>query len=341
LKTSFIAVVLAAFAFSGPAFATELELGFTLQGKPDHAKGKGGNKKKVEEEPIEEEPVEEDPIASDPIAVPSLRFWMQDDVDDAWGSGFMGQGVTITVIDDFTSGNRYSGDLGDGQESLHHGEWTYKQASLIAPSANMVADDFSSADTVPLGSGLNVMNLSYGMMAPDGYSLRQINWSAQEQSLIDYAWNGDAILSKAAGNDGVAVGTATADGSKDYLASALIGAQSALFVGALDANGSTSAPASLAWYSNFAGDDPTVQAQFLTIGVEGSETGLYGTSFAAPIASGYAAILGSKFTSATPTEIANQLLDTARTDTIKGYDISIHGQGEASISRALAPVSIN
>ncbi|MFM2349671.1 MAG: hypothetical protein RIR04_637, partial [Pseudomonadota bacterium] len=43
----------------------------------------------------------------------------------------------------------------------------------------------------------------------------------------------------------------------------------------------------------------------------------------------------------TPLQITNQLLDTARTDTILGYDVSIHGQGEASLSRALAPVSIN
>jgi hypothetical protein len=35
------------------------------------------------------------------------------------------------------------------------------------------------------------------------------------------------------------------------------------------------------------------------------------------------------------------LLDSARTDTITGYDVSIHGQGEASITRALAPASIN
>jgi subtilisin family serine protease len=75
--------------------------------------------------------------------------------------------------------------------------------------------------------------------------------------------------------------------------------------------------------------------------VRGDLTALYGTSFAAPVVSGYAAVLGSKFTKATPTQIANRLLDSARTDTITGYDVSIHGQGEASITRALAPASIN
>ena len=42
----------------------------------------------------------------------------------------------------------------------------------------------------------------------------------------------------------------------------------------------------------------------------------------------------------TPTQIASRLLNTARTDTINGYDRSVHGRGEASITRAMAPASI-
>ncbi|BCH12500.1 hypothetical protein MesoLj131c_67580 (plasmid) [Mesorhizobium sp. 131-3-5] len=48
----------------------------------------------------------------------------------------------------------------------------------------------------------------------------------------------------------------------------------------------------------------------------------------------------SKFTTATPTQITNQLLDTARTDTLVNYNPTTYGRGEASLSRALAPVSI-
>ena len=84
-----------------------------------------------------------------------------------------------------------------------------------------------------------------------------------------------------------------------------------------------------------------MQNQFLTVGVRGDLTRLYGTSLAAPVVSGYAAVLGSKFTSATPTQITRRLLDTARTDTINGYNASVHGKGEASLTRALAPISIN
>ena len=113
-----------------------------------------------------------------------------------------------------------------------------------------------------------------------------------------------------------------------------------LFVGALNSNGSTSRPATLASYSNFAGSDPTVQKQFLVVGVEGTKTGLYGTSFAAPLITGYSAILGSKFNSATPTQVANQLLMTARRDTLADYSTAKYGRGEASLTRALAPVWI-
>ena len=55
---------------------------------------------------------------------------------------------------------------------------------------------------------------------------------------------------------------------------------------------------------------------------------------------GYAAILGSKFTSATPTQITNQLLNTARKDTLLNYNAATFGQGEASLTNALAPLSI-
>ncbi|MDP2084502.1 MAG: S8 family serine peptidase [Gemmobacter sp.] len=273
---------------------------------------------------------------------PQYQTWMSAEIADAWNAGFKGQGATITVVDDFSSSRFITGNLGTGSQSLRHGEWTRLEASMIAPSATMASHDFNSGRTVALAkTGLNIANLSYGMFAKSGYSLSQISWSAQETSLINYATNGSAVVSKAAGNDAVAVGASNKAGNTDYLNVALVGTQSALFVGALDRNGTTTQKANLASYSNFAGSDAAVQRQFLTVGVRGDLTNLYGTSFAAPIVSGYAAVLGSKFTTATPTQIANRLLDTARTDTINGYSASIHGRGEASIARALAPSSID
>lgn len=271
----------------------------------------------------------------------TLQSWMNPELQGAWDSGFLGGGTKITVIDDFNSGKTFSGDLGIGAQSLTHGQWTFEQAGFVAPEASLARQDFSSGQGVRLKRGaLNVLNLSYGMMGAAGYDVNAINWSAQEASIVSYAQTGKAVISKAAGNDAVAMGGVTSKGTQDYLSMDLIGAQSAIFVGALSKNGTTGTPATLASYSNFAGNNPIVQDQFLVVGVEGNKTGLYGTSFAAPIVSGYAAIVGSKFTNATPTQISHQLLDTARTDTILNYQASVHGQGEASIARALAPVSI-
>ncbi len=268
----------------------------------------------------------------------TLQPWMSTDLSEAWGAGFKGQGVTITVIDDFRSQYGYYGNLSGTTELLRHGQWTSKEASLVAPLATIKSQDFSLSKSVSLSRGLNVLNLSYGMMAQDGYSA--IRWSSRESSIITYAQDGKAVIAKAAGNDGVDIGKANSGGQVDYLARDLIGKQSAIFAGALDKNGSVGNKASLAHYSNKPGTDTVVQKQFLAVGVEGDKTGLYGTSFAAPVIAGYAAVIGSKFTKATSTQITNQLLNTARQDTIAGYDSKLHGRGEASISRAIAPLSI-
>lgn len=271
---------------------------------------------------------------------PTLQSWMSPEVGDAWRQGYQGKGATITVIDDFSSNIGFYGNLTGSTELRRHGEWTLRQASLIAPQASMRSQDFTSGSAVSLARrSFNVLNLSYGMMAPAGFST--VNWSRQESSIISYAQNGNALISKAAGNDfATAVGQPNVNGQLDYLNRDLIGAQSAIFVGALNTNGTPSAPSTMASYSNIAGTNPTVQNQFLVVGVEGHKTGLYGTSFAAPIVSGYAAIVRSKFTRASPTQVAYQLLNTARQDTISGYNPTIHGRGEASITRALAPSSI-
>jgi subtilisin family serine protease len=269
----------------------------------------------------------------------TVRPWMSVEVGQAWSQGYRGQGTTITVVDDFSSNSRMFGNLNGVTQIGRHGDWTFTESRLIAPAATMRIVDFNSRNTIPLNKGLNVFNLSYGMIAKAGYS--KMNWTAKETSIINYAKTGTAVISKAAGNDsGIAVGMPNRSGQMDYLNRDLIGSQTAIFVGALSTNGTTRAPARIASYSNVAGTSVAVQNKFLVVGVDSAKTGLAGTSFAAPIVSGYAAILGSKFKTATPVQITNQLLNTARKDTISGYNVAIHGRGEASIARALAPVAI-
>lgn len=266
--------------------------------------------------------------------------WMHADVPAAWAKGYKGQGVSITFVDDFSSASRITGRFDGQTRSLRHGEWTTLEAGLLAPGASVFTQDFGNNNAVALKPGLDVLNLSYATYAARGYNVSQIRWSARETSIIAAAKGGTAVVVKAAGNDAVAVMTANRNGQMDYLNQALRGTQTALYVGALDSHGTTAAKASLASYSNTPGTDTVVQSQFLVVGVPGSQTGLYGTSFAAPVVSAYAAILGSKFTTATPKAITTQLLSTARKDTLNGYTAARYGVGEASLSRALAPASI-
>ena len=273
--------------------------------------------------------------------LPPTFSWMSPEVSQAWNQGFQGQGATMTIVDDFVSRRRSSGNMGLGALTMRHGEWTAYEAALVAPMANINTHDVYAGKAIALAPNkLNIINASYAVNHSWVYASQNIYWSPQEKSMIAYAKNGQAVVAKAAGNDGIAIGTPDPYRSVDGLSVLLKGAKSAILVGALWRNGTARDKAELAWYSNKPGNDTVYQNMFLTVGVESNKTGLAGTSFAAPIVSGYAAILGSKFRTATPTAIVSQLLTTARKDTIRMYDPTLHGRGEASLSRALAPATI-
>lgn len=321
----------------------------------------------------------------DPIVATEDYDWMHADVGVAH-IAFTGAGTFISVVDDFTSGNtiigrlEYFGDDGNSGAPFitnkMHGEWTYLMASLVAPGATVLDYGFNVEKPVELHDGsFDVINLSYGLIARAAFAGAFSDWSLLGQphesvlyAAYDYSADGGAFISKAAGNDnGAAVGE-TVKGKVDVLALELIGSFNTIFVGALEWNpDGTGQQEAIASYSTIAGIDPIVQAQFLVVGVEGGRTDtdafasygskcgdvpngtcLYGTSFAAPIVAGYAAIVAGKFRSLvdevfvypTPSQVANQLLSTARTNTILGYDVAVHGKGEASLYLALSPAEI-
>jgi subtilisin family serine protease len=259
------------------------------------------------------------------------QAWVSPEVGVAWSQGYLGQGVRINMIDDFgVSCDRIYGRC--------HGAWTTWQAQSVAPSASVITHAQGGGVVGLITASLNVFNLSYGLYSP-------LASSASEVALVGYAQSGKAVVVKSAGNNGIPVGAAVPSGEYrgriDNLAVSLAGQPSAILVGALSKNGTTSSPASMASYSNVAGTSPVVQRNFLVVGVDSSALGgLAGTSFAAPVVSGYAAIVGSKFTTANAAAVANQLLNTARTDTVSGYNAATYGRGEASLTRALAPASI-
>ena len=86
----------------------------------------------------------------------------------------------------------------------------------------------------------------------------------------------------------------------------------------------------------FSGSDVSINGTPLRSG--------YGTSYAAPRVAGMVAIVRSKFPNLNASQTASIMLDTARYDTLVCSknggvcDPAIYGKGEASLSRALAPV---
>ena len=315
--------------------------------------------------------------------------WMHPDVGAAFDLGFNGGGLDLTpdshmiTVDNFSS-NILRGSLQDGRRLRKtHGEWTYLQSQLVAPGAShdWISNNTSVgsiADHYDLSNGkLNVVNLSFGLIDPattpypfqeneDGspkldesgdpipYTLGNEFWD----SIVDGAHAGTAVFVKAPGNLNGGTPDSTFNdliyGSvKDFLNIELNDAKGAIFVGALDGH-AVDGTTSLANYSAIAGD---YFDQFVVVGVRDDITSLPGTSFAAPIVTGYAAILGQKFTTATPEQVVDQLIHTAQADNLSEFGVGddcaavgtkmnscdysfTYGAGEASLSTALAPQSI-
>jgi hypothetical protein len=159
-----------------------------------------------------------------------------------------------------------------------------------------------------------------------------------------------AVIVKSAGNDGI-------DANYEKFVSSYANNASItsrlLIVGALNKDGTVSNKATIENYSNTAGANNVIANRFLVangntpygsnaVSINGwIQSSERGTSYAAPRVAGYAAIIQQKFPGLNAANTSNIILDTARYDTLTCYpscDTSIYGKGEASLSRALAPV---
>ncbi len=287
----------------------------------------------------------------------NYKSWMSTEVNDAWVAKYKGTGAKIFVVDDHAGRNGFSmGNLNEGLTSVSgsHGYWTALESKLVSPSASIGKVDWgmtikfnklgvwSNNPIKPLAGKLNIINASFGTYISPSTNPDNVNFGYVLNEVKRVSNAGTVLLSKAAGNDGVDMGgtVSARGGNVDGFALGVKNAPAVIFVGALDRNGKVDNQASITSYSNRASSDAGFNSKYLMVGVETSKTGLAGTSFAAPIVSSYAAIVNSKFKTANPTQVANQLLNTARTDTIEDYNVNVHGRGEASLSRALAPVSL-
>lgn len=280
------------------------------------------------------------------------------EVMDAWKQGWTGKGVNV-LIEDFVYQT--------------HGAITSLLAYRYAPGATFYGWNI---DTGTLNSSvmdkdnnnvaikpdgvikLGVVNASYVGTNPgaDYQTVTKRFMNASFQGQVNYT---DAVITKAAGNDKKSselepINKAMAD--IPSLRSRL------LIVGALTQAGDVKAPVDMASYSNTAGTNASVNSRFLLasgttpfgdgdLAVNGTPVNSsnsfnsnVGSSYAAPRVAGMVAIVRSKFPNLNASQTASIMLDTARYDTLTCYktaagcDPNIYGKGEASLTRALAPV---
>jgi subtilisin family serine protease len=284
--------------------------------------------------------------------------WQHSDVRSAWQQGYKGQGATIHIHDDFVGSrvNAISGARNAWEsiwwrntETMTHGEAVATVASRTAPLAHIESRQWVNNNLQLQAGRLNIVNASYAIGGNIIFSQASVDSFRNSNQLAQIAHQGSALVVKAAGNRNLAL--SNNGGGGDILNMALKGSDTVIFAGALDDHGTqilthrvwrwtvTTGGTHKASYSNMPGSDPDYYNNFLMVGVPRNMS-VAGTSFAAPQISAYAAIVGSKFSSATPQSVATQLLTTARRDTIHGYHPHVHGRGEASLSRALAPARI-
>ena len=284
------------------------------------------------------------------------------EVMDAWKLGWTGKGVNV-LIEDFLY--YYQG--------AYHGVITGLLAYRYAPGATFYGwniDPFTLNSSVLDKDNnnvaikpdalikLGVVNASYVGLNPlaDYQDVTSRFMNASFQGQVDYT---DAVITKAAGND-------RRTSEKEPINKAMTGIPSlsnrVLIVGALTQAGDVNNPVNIASYSNTAGTDPALNSRYLLasgttpfgngdLAVNGlaiNSTNSYysnvGTSYAAPRVAGMVAIVRSKFPNLSASQTASIMLDTARYDTLTCYKTlagcnpNIYGRGEASLSRALAPV---
>jgi len=279
------------------------------------------------------------PISAHPATVETIaeRY--------AWGSNFFGMTYKVTSPNVLN----LDGSISNSTSKI--------SINVINMSYGADLDDYFSKNPnyVPFSeTGLiaarNAYQFNYTSRA---IFLTNTNYQGPQNGTGGFDFSG-AVLVKAAGNDSI---DAQYEPLTYWLTRNSNDLSRLLIVGALTDIGLPTARVSLASYSNTAGSDPTVQSRFLVESgrsvFSSSLNNFYngqpltsgeGTSYAAPRVAGYVAIVRQKFENLTAANTADIMLATARYDTLSCYntpsgcDKAIYGQGEASLSRALAPV---
>jgi hypothetical protein len=308
------------------------------------------------------------PIGLDVYGVPVQGYYFgsgptfttpSEDVLAAWNNGWTGFGKNILTVDTYKNAANCNPFSFDNLSNCHGITTALISGLTTAIGATPYLLDNSGTEsirnfdgTVATPVSMNVVNLSYTYIGADAQFYSNITTSFLESNYQGFDLS-NAVITKAAGNTSV---TSNNDIFSKTLADNSNTAARLLIVGAVDGNGSPSSRVDIAAYSNTAGTYAPVANRFVLANGNAPWTtgGVYmngwsipgppinvGTSYAAPLVAGYAAIVQQKFPGLNAANTSNIILDTARYDTLTCYpscNTSIYGKGEASLSRALAPV---
>ncbi|MCB1998233.1 MAG: S8 family serine peptidase [Burkholderiaceae bacterium] len=241
------------------------------------------------------------------------------------GKSFTGQGDQTVANDANGHGTHVAGIIAAARNNTSNGIMGMAYAATILPVKVLKKDGSGSTDMINAGlrfatsKGAPIINMSLG--AP----------SAFDPAAFQAAVAAGQLIVAAAGNDGLANPAWPARFAKENWANGQI-----IAVGAVDAANV------IASFSNRAGD--TANWFVVAPGVDIRSTylnngyaRLSGTSMAAPVVTGAAAMIKGRWKSMTAAQIADLLFRTATDLGAPGVD-AVYGHGLINVEAAMAPV---
>ena len=241
-----------------------------------------------------------------------FSIYQTPEVQAAYKAGYYGLGRTVLNLDWSTH------DAGLHQSMTNS---IIGGPTGIAVGANVVPVTFSGTPSAPVWIG-TVSNVLASMQSGQIINISASYLDYNTKSVINAPANiPNIIITRSAGNDSLP--TLNTDLNQALYSSGYKG--NLLLVGALGADGN------IAPYSSKAGG----AADRFVVASGISTSGSQGTSFAAPVVAGYAAIIQQKFPNSTGAQVSQAILDTAIMK--PGWDAATYGRGQASLTNALAP----
>ncbi len=307
---------------------------------------------------------EEEP---DPDPAQAAEYWLEDyGIRDAWETT-RGEGVTIAVIDtgigrgpaefegavvggaDFSGRGSADGRTPVGAVDFNHGSWVGSLAASrgtgdgagmlgVAPEASLLSLSvgFGASSSVPfvdqvadairwaVDNGADIINLSF--------TTNTLEWDRSWDAAFLYAFQHDVVVVVAAGNRGT--------GTDEVGAPATI--PGVLTVGGVDRKGKASVEAST---QGIVIGVMAPSEELLGVSADGQLVVWNGTSGAAPIVAGVAALVRAAHPDLDADNVINRIIATARSTPATRSNPALYGYGlidaDAAVSASVPRVDKN